>query len=149
MSIEFSRAGKDSLAQIVNLNFEIFSKMYEWKPYSLEEYNNKLTNKIPLIYLATDKDKLIGDVIAFERDDSCYIWILGVSCEYRHRGIGKKLLELCEQYAEHKYNSITLKVYNVSIEMQTLLKSRGYQEMGIEHSQSAAKYDAVHFKLDL
>lgn len=75
---------------------------------------------------------------------------MGVNERYRGKGIGNALLEENEKYAEKEgLSSVTVKVYNVSQEMQDLLKWRGYEISEVEKSESDSKYDAVNFELGI
>ena len=142
------RGSLEDLEQIVHFNYEIFNGMYEDEPYSLEQYKDKLKDKESVIFISRKNDEITGDSISFGRDNSFYIWILGVNEKHRGEGIGSSLLDKNEQFAqENGYESIFVKVYNVSEEMQKLLNQRGYQVAKIEESETNPKYTAVRFEL--
>lgn len=147
--LNIERSSLKDLEKIVNLNYRIFDGMYEDKPYSLEQYKNKLRDKEPIIFISKLDGEIVGDSISFERDNSFYIWIFGVDKKYRTRGIGNLLLNKNEQFArENKYKSVSVKVYNVSEEMQLLLKNRGYKIVETNKSNISLKYTSVHFELE-
>lgn len=144
------KVNTDRLSEIVDFNFGIFDGMYEDEPYSQEQYKEKLKDKEPIILIAEDDGKILGDSISFARDGSYYIWILGVSSEYRGKGIGNSLIEANEEIAkEHKFKKVIVKVYNVSEEMQGLLKKRGYEVIKTKESDVDPKYTAVLFELKI
>ena len=140
----------DDLEEIVSLNYQIFKGMYENDPYSLAQYRNKLKDKNPIIFISKVAGKIISNSISFEKDDSLYIWILGVAKESREKGIGNLLLGASENFAKDAgFNSLTVKVYGMSQEMQELLKWRNYQVKSIEKNDSNSKYDILHFELEI
>jgi len=113
-----------------------FFGMYEKEPYSIDAYKKRLAHKAPIIYVATKDNKIIGDSVSYAEDGSLYIWIMGVLQECRRKGIGTKLLDRNELYArENGLRAVTTKVFNVSPEMQNLLKKRGYQLMQVDASE--------------
>ncbi|MFA5986341.1 MAG: GNAT family N-acetyltransferase [Parcubacteria group bacterium] len=147
---EITECGIDQLEQIVFVNDKIFKGMYEKDPYSLDQYQEKLKNLQPKIFVAKVNDQIIGDSISFEKNNSLYLWIMGVLEEYRNKGIAVKLFERNEQFArENKYESITVKVYNVSKEMLKLLLTRNYEITDVEKSKTDPKYNAVHLTLKM
>ena len=145
MPIAFTEGSLDNLTEIVELNHEIFSGMYEDEPYSLKHYRKELSDKNTVIYLARDGQKLVGASISFEREGGLYVWIMGTLRDYRRRGIATTLLKFNEDYArKNDLKSITTRVYNVSREMQRLLKRRGYQ---VDVSKTDEKHHAKRFRL--
>ena len=138
----------DQLEQIAVTNCEIFAGMYEQDPYPLAHYQEKLNDLQPKIYIAKVDGRIVGDSISFTRDKSLYIWIMGVLEKHRGKGIATKLFEHNEQFArEKKYESVSVKVYNVSKEMLKMLLTRGYQIIDVEHSKKDSKFNAVHLEL--
>lgn len=118
----------EDLEEIVTLNTMIFTPLYEWPTFTLTEYKGRLEGKNPYILVVKDKEEIIADSISFERDGYWYIWILGVSSLYRQQGIATKLLEMNEVYAkEVGHEKIRIKIYEVSQEMLSLTKGRGYE----------------------
>ena len=150
MSICFEEGHIDLLKEIVLLNHSIFEGMYEHEPYSLEQYQERLSTVKPIIYIAKSDNQIVGNAISFEKEGSLYLWILGVSKQFRNQGIGSKLLDLTEQFAkDNGIGSVTTKVYNVSTEMLRLLLKRGYNIVKIEEHNSNSKYNAIHLRLEL
>jgi len=120
-------ANLDSLEEIVALNTTIFSPLYEWPVFTLPEYQERLRDTRPFILVAEDNGKIVANSISFEKDGYWYIWILGVSVEYRKQGIATRLFETNEAHAkELGYQRIRIKMYDVSKEMLTLVDERGY-----------------------
>ncbi|KKP67743.1 MAG: GCN5-related N-acetyltransferase [Candidatus Moranbacteria bacterium GW2011_GWE1_35_17] len=138
------------LEQIVAVNGEIFKGMYESEPYSFNQYQERLKNLEPKIFVAKIGDRIIGNSISYNKENSLYVWIMGVLKDCRNKGIATKLFENNEQFAkENNYESVIAKVYNVSQEMIRLLLARNYQIVDIEKSDSNPKYNAVHLKLKI
>ena len=150
MNLSIEKSSLENLEDIVNFNYDIFERMYQDEPYSLEHYKEKLKDKDKVIFLAKMDDKIIGDSISFKRGNSFYIWILGVDKKYRGKGIGNLLLEKNEKFAkENSYESVSVKVYNVSDSMQSILNKRGYKMIKIEENKTDSKYNIVWFELKL
>ncbi len=148
--IEFQQAGSQSLPELVNLNSEIFKGMYPWPGYDLDIYNTRLANKNPVIFLAKENGKVIGDSISYEESNSLYVWILGVIKEYRGKGVGSHLYELNEEYAKEKeYKSVNMKIYTISQEMIKVAESRGYKKIKVVKNEENPLYDANIFELNL
>jgi ribosomal protein S18 acetylase RimI-like enzyme len=147
---QISECGIDQLKAIVQTNLQIFKGMYEQDPYPLEHYQETLASKKTKIYVVKISGQIIGDSVSFERDESLYIWILGVLKEHRGNGIATKLLERNEQFArDNNYKSLTAKVSNVSPGMLNLLIRRGYHITGIELSTTDTKYNVMHLELKI
>jgi GNAT superfamily N-acetyltransferase len=126
--------------------------MFVEEPYPYSKYKAKLSKVTPIIFLAVREEdgELVGDSIAFERDKSLYIWVMGVQDKHRKNGIGTAFLEFNETYAAHcLLESVTVKTYNVSSDMQRLLIERGYHAVGLEESALESKYNIVHYELNL
>ena len=137
------------LSEIVSLNYKIFKSMYKTEPYSFEQYQEKLKNKKPIIYIAISNKKIIGDAIAFENQGNYYIWILGIKEEFRDKGIASELLELHELHAkQQKFKKITIKVYGISQTMLLILKKRGYQ-IEKEKKSNNPKFKIYYLGLEL
>ena len=147
MEIQFSETDLKPLKKIVSLNHKIFKGMYEEEPYSLEKYKKRLYNKEKIIFIAKLKDQIIADSISFVKDDSLYLWVLGVSKQFRNQGIATKLLKLNEEYAKkRRINYITTKVYNVSTSMLGLCVKKGYLIVNIDKHKENPKYNTIHLK---
>ncbi len=148
MTITYSLVDKKVLPEIVRLNESIFRGMYQSEPYSLAQYQERLSSLNPLMYVAKQGEVIVGNAISYEKNNSLYLWIIGVSSEYRSNGIASKLLDLTETRArEEKYQSVTTKVYNVSTAMLRLLLKRGYLITNLEKSDSQHKFNAVSLEL--
>lgn len=118
----------ERLEEIVTLNTKIFTPLYEWPTFTFAEYKERLKDTAPYILIVENDENIIADSISFGRDGYWYIWILGVSPEYRNQGIASKLLEMNETYAkEVGYEKVRIKIYEVSQEMLSLTKGRGYE----------------------
>ena len=147
--MEIEQSHINNLEKIVKTNYQIFKGMYKDKPYSFAQYKTKLEGKKSIIFIAKEAGNIIGDTVSFQRDGSFYIWIMGVAKEKRNQGIGNKLLKINKKYAkENGFNSISIKVYDVSKEMKKLLIKNDYKLIKIEHSKKEI-YTANHHLLTL
>lgn len=147
--MEFKKVNLDRLPEIVIINYEIFKDMYDWPPYTLDDYTRRLENKDPIIFIAEEKGKIVGSSISYGEGDKFYLWILGVSKEFRGKGVASKLLDLREQYAkENNFKKISTKVYNVSKEMLSLFIKRGYVIVDVKKNDDV-KYNAVILELEV
>ena len=141
------------LGRIVALNHTIFEGMFPWEPYSLEHYRKRLTGVMPVVFVAEQDNEIIGDSIAYKYEDpnnhSHYIWILGVQEQYRKKGIATMFLDFNEQFArKFDCDSVIVKSYNISKDMQRLLLKRNYDIIAVDRNENP-KYKGVHFELDL
>ncbi len=148
MTIKYSLVDKKLLPEIVRLNESIFRGMYQSEPYSLVQYQERLSSLTPTVYVAQQCESIVGNAISYEKENSLYLWILAVSSEYRSKGIASTLLDLTEKKArEQKYQSVNAKVYNVSTAMLRLLLKRGYSIINVEQSESGHKFNAISLQL--
>lgn len=128
MAWQTEEGSLDNLEEIVRVNHAVFEGLYQWEPYTLQQYEERLSDKHPLVYIAKDDGQIVGNSIAFNEDGKLYLWILAVEAEHRNQGIGTKLLQLNENYAKAcRYSGVSVKVYRVSEEMRQLLEKRGYK----------------------
>lgn len=156
--IESSGICFSSWDKIIELNQKIFNEIFP-QPYGKKEYEQKIKENVPAdIFLAVESEKenpksledtnIIGDLISFKQNENLYIWIMGVEKNYRNRGIGKGLLNLCEDSAIKsggKISCVTAKVYNVSPDMQRLLIKQGYIITDFKKDEKDAKYNSIIF----
>jgi ribosomal protein S18 acetylase RimI-like enzyme len=150
MFFTFLQGGLQDLSDIVKLNQEIFSGIYDFEPYPLEHYQRLLQDKEVLFFLVKDNEELIASSISYLEKDYLYFWIMGVKSNYQKRGIGAKLLELNEQFAkEKKLSSVVIKVYEVSPGMIFLLEKRDYKKFKELPSEKGSKHNEIYFKLEL
>jgi len=150
MDYTIEKSDISNLPDIAKLNQEIFSGMYENEPYNLKDFQNKLQDKKPLILVAKHNDTLIGFSISFPRNDSFYIWILGVLDWYRNHGIASKFLYENKEFAkDNGFTTMIIKTYNVSPEMLRLLIKHGYYIVDVEKSDTFPKYNSIHLQLDI
>ena len=147
--MKIEKVNIETLENIVSLNTNIFKALYSWTPFTLEEYKEKLAKVTPLLLVVKDGDTIVGDSISFEKDDFCYIWILGVSSTHRNQGIATQLFTINETYAkENAYKKIGIKIYNVSKEMLRLAIGRGYTIIDIIKNENPI-YNAVIVELTI
>ena len=150
MTITCKELGLNGLTDVQKLNSEVFDGMYESKPYGLDVYQQRLSGKKPLIYGAFDGKKLIGAAIGYDEGTAFYVWTLAVLPNYRGRGIGRKLLSICERYArENKFKKVTTKAYDVSNAMQNMLEPPFWKIVKTEHSGKDSKWDCRYYEMEV
>jgi GNAT superfamily N-acetyltransferase len=139
----------ESLEKIIVLNTEIFTPLYKWPLFTLEEYQERLQGKNPYILVAENNGIIIADSISFERDKYWYIWILGTASQYRGQGIATRLFEMNEVHAKILgYEKVRIKIYGVSKEMLNLVIKREYKIIEtIESSALQSKAYIVELEL--
>lgn len=136
----------ENLAEIVNLNYQIFVGMYENEPYSFDQYQERLEGKNYFVLSALLQDRLVGDAVSYIEGGSLYLWIMGVDKDFRRQGIAKKLLESTKKIAqENNLSQITTKVYDVSPEMKNLLLKIGFKLERVEASEKDSKYNTNYY----
>lgn len=144
MEYEILKGSMEDIKEIVELNRNIFTGMYENEPYSIDQYQSKLQDKNPIINIVKIDNKIIASSIAFQDEDSLYLWILAVSKDHRNKKIASQLLDHLEKSARDQERiSVTTKVYSISKEMQQLIKQRSYAITKTDNN------GAIHFKLNL
>ena len=109
------KAVKDDINSIYSLG-SLYDSSFAQK-YPLEDY---LNNEIYFITIDEQKGNLTGFIIGTIIDQSAEVFLIYVSEEYRHEGIGKSLLKSIERNAKDiilevsKENKIALNLYNNS-----------------------------------
>ena len=147
MIIQYKKVNLDMLDEIQKLNYKVFLGVYENDPYPIEVYHQRLNGKQAAIFAAYDKNTMVGAAITYDEGDSLYIWTLAVDQNYRGRGIGKRLISMCEKYAlDNKIPKISSKVYAVSEAMNQILKFMHYETTKIECSAKDAKWDCTYYE---
>jgi ribosomal protein S18 acetylase RimI-like enzyme len=84
-----------------------------------------------VILKCLDKDQLIGCVYLQKQDEKIYLGMLTVSPEIHAKGIGKKLLQAAEEYAQtQESTAITMTVISVRKELISWYERHGYKPTG-------------------
>ncbi|MBU5669436.1 GNAT family N-acetyltransferase [Peptoniphilus sp. MSJ-1] len=102
--------------------------------------------KDKIIYVVEDENKIVSTALIYNYDidyesnldgdwvsDGPYISIhrVGTISTERNKGYGRKILELCENYAkENNFDSIRIDTHEMNTSMQRLLKSLDYNHCG-------------------
>lgn len=102
--------------------------------------------KDKIIYVVEDENKIVSTALIYNYDidyennldgewisDGPYISIhrVGTISTERNKGYGRKILELCENYAkENNFDSIRIDTHELNTSMQRLLKSLDYKYCG-------------------
>ena len=143
------------LTEILVSSFYNFPDLLTWmypclKLVIREDLRYRLSHHPPLhcCLVALDQSKINTEIIGTaeislnpsfwsQKSEYPYISNLAVKNSYRRRGVGKKLLEKCEQIAWNwGYRETRLHVLHNNDSAQQLYVSSGYKVLGIESSWS-------------
>lgn len=117
-------------------SLKVFSKIPEWdrpEAGTIEFCENKIDNHKSLILSAYVKEENVGYLIAYEKNDAFYCWVVAVAPNYRRRGILTSMMEIFENYAkENNYKKVTLKTVNNKREMLSYLIKNGWNFIEIK-----------------
>ena len=91
---------------------------------SIVDYTNDV-QPMPF-YAAFDGDKPVGFVaIKRHNNDTAEVYVMGILKDYHRKGIGRKLVELCEKYCiDNKMAFLTVKTLDESRESKSYEKTR-------------------------
>jgi len=120
--------------QFPNQNFSHLTRTVEqyfsrdtplWWVYDEQETKNQHQSPIGCLWVGNAIDQVRGD-------RHPHIFLLYVMPEYRHRGIGKALMNYIENWAKQKgYGQIGLQVFQTNIPALDLYHQLGYQEQSL------------------
>ncbi len=136
--------------KVVRMNQNVFAGQDEISPGSFKDYRERLAKVFSIILTAETKGLVIANCIAYPIDDWLYIWVLAVTPSVQRHGLATRLMDAIELMArEQKHETVRVKVYNVSKDMQALLINRGYHIVQVVPSKTDPKYNEVFFQLPL
>lgn len=120
--------------QFPNQNFSHLTRTVEqyfsrdtplWWVYDEQDTKNQHQSPIGCLWVGNAIDQVRGD-------RHPHIFLLYVMPEYRHRGIGKALMNYIENWAKQKgYGQIGLQVFQTNIPALDLYHQLGYQEQSL------------------
>ncbi|MEY2914162.1 MAG: hypothetical protein RLZZ184_3471 [Cyanobacteriota bacterium] len=120
--------------QFPNQNFSHLTRTVEqyfsrdtplWWVYDEQETKNQHQSPIGCLWVGNAIDQVRGD-------RHPHIFLLYVMPEYRHRGIGKALMNYIENWAKQRgYGQIGLQVFQTNIPALDLYHQLGYQEQSL------------------
>jgi ribosomal protein S18 acetylase RimI-like enzyme len=120
--------------QFPNQNFSHLTRTVEqylsrdtplWWVYDEQETKNHHQSPIGCLWVGNAIDQVSGD-------RHPHIFLLYVMPEYRHRGIGKALMNYIENWAKQRgYGQIGLQVFQTNIPALDLYHQLGYQEQSL------------------
>ncbi|MDB9457611.1 GNAT family N-acetyltransferase [Dolichospermum circinale CS-1225] len=120
--------------QFPNQNFSHLTRTVEqyfsrdtplWWVYDEQETKNQHQSPIGCLWVGNAIDQVSGD-------RHPHIFLLYVMPEYRHRGIGKALMNYIENWAKQRgYGKIGLQVFQTNIPALDLYHQLGYQEQSL------------------
>lgn len=113
-------------------------------PWSLESFQNDLTNENAVYFCLEDDGKVIGYVGMWQSFDEGNINNIAVLPQYRRKGYGKLLLEHLIAYGkEHKLSFLTLEVRESNMGARALYQSVGFLEAGRRKKYYERHEDAI------
>lgn len=120
--------------QFPNQNFSHLTRTVEqyfsrdtplWWVYDEQETKNQHQSPIGCLWVGNAIDQVSGD-------RHPHIFLLYVMPEYRHRGIGKALMNYIENWAKQRgYRQIGLQVFQTNTPALDLYHQLGYQEQSL------------------
>ncbi|MFH1326745.1 MAG: GNAT family N-acetyltransferase [archaeon] len=138
----------ESLQDIFRVGEESFKKFYP-----REKFLERIKDKKYWIYLAKEKQEVVGFKIFYEDNDrELYSWLSAVKPKHRRKGIASTLMNLEINFAkENNYSKIKLKTHKGHPEMISLCKKFRFIEVGREphHWKDNIDKEAIFFELNL
>jgi len=137
---------EDSISEIFKIGQESFEQFYP-----IKKFLKKLENKRYWVYVAREKNEIVGFKIFYEDDDrQIYDWLDGVKPSYRRRGIASKLMRMEIDFAkQNNYSKIKIKTHKGHPEMLALCDRFGFVEVGREPHHWADSIDKEAIFLEL
>lgn len=105
------------------------------KSYTLEYFASRIRGKRHLILVAYHDEEEAGYLVAYDRfnDGSFYCWMVGVTPDFREKGILKALMDYLFEWAKEKgYQKIKIKTRNHRREMLAYLVKYGFYVIEVE-----------------
>ncbi len=121
-------------------------------PWSRLSFEKEVDNSLSVFFVARDEEtgSIIGYGGIWLMYDVADITNLAVHPDYRHEGIGQKLLQLLVQIArEKKMTAITLEVRESNLPAQKLYESAGFVYCGTRKRYYQGVEDAKIMTLEL
>ena len=113
-------------------------------PWSLESFQNDLTNENAVYFCVEDDGKVIGYVGMWESFSEGNINNIAVLPEYRRKGYAKLLLEHLISFGkEHSLSFLTLEVRESNEGARALYQKMGFLEVGRRKKYYERREDAI------
>ena len=113
-------------------------------PWSLESFQNDLTNDNAVYFCLEDDGKVIGYVGMWESFGEGNINNIAILPEYRRKGYAKLLLEHLISYGkEHKLTFLTLEVRESNEGARSLYQKMGFVRVGVRKKYYERTEDAI------
>lgn len=137
--IKFVKITKCSeIEKYINAFLPVFPHLTE-KIESLEAYCEKLS-KFANFYAGTMNGETFGIAVFYSNNSQSkegYITLIGLKSEFRGKGLGKALLEKCEQTAkENGMTKMLLEVDNDNASAVSFYKKNGYSQKELTQRNS-------------
>lgn len=137
--MKYFKATIEDLENITILLNELENFNNDAAPYTEEEFStmDDLRNFVKeyfeeesIVFLAMDDDKPAGYIHLYhcKQGHYCMLDELYVRNEYRGQHVGKKLLELGEEWAKSKCNQLKLEVFEWNANAQEFYKKNKYEK---------------------
>jgi len=98
---------------------------YKGEKFTLNEVKDYIKEKVNRVMIFKIEEKIVGIFIANFWKDYCYLYLFAVDKNYRHLGIGSRMIDYLEKNAR-KERYIGLITKEEDVEMINLIKKRGY-----------------------
>lgn len=126
---------------------QILTSLPDWFgiPSAIENYSQQVRS-MP-VFVCTIGEEAIGFVaLKHHNENNLEVYVIGVLQEFHRNGIGKKLLEICEQYCMSKnYSYLTVKTLADTNLDKNYAKTRAfYQNVGFKPLKILAGYWDEH-----
>lgn len=113
-------------------------------PWSLESFQNDLTNENAVYFCLEDDGKVIGYVGMWESFGEGNINNIAVLPEYRRKGYARLLLEHLISYGKkHKLTFLTLEVRESNAGARALYQKMGFSQVGVRKKYYERREDAI------
>ena len=115
---------------------------------TLERLQSRLDGAVSLILVAKLEGALVGYKVGYQlTEETFYSWLGGVIPEHRKHGVATLLLNYQEKWVLNSgYKQIKVKSMNRFPGMLNLLRSNGYEIVGIEESFCGSEDKIVFLK---
>jgi ribosomal protein S18 acetylase RimI-like enzyme len=137
---------EESIEEIFRISNEVFADFFP-----LDKFLKRLESRKYWIYVAEDKNEVIGYKIFYEDDDGqIYNWLDGVRSGYQDNGIGTALMAKEIDFAGQKgYSNIKLKTHIGHPKMIHLCNKFGFMEIKREAHHWGDNREAIFYELAL
>lgn len=126
MDLIFKKLDKEDCKKLIPRLSKIGIDL-EWENWVEDNYLMDLPCKWDLSFTCSLNDEIVGYVFLSKKlENQIYIHRFIIDKNYRHKGIGKKILEQIQKEAIDNINILSLRVNENNIEAQNFYKKNGF-----------------------